>query len=123
MNADFNDDDDSDLEYEDQEKLERRERKIRTNRPSYCHYTLRQQHLMQNHCLGRDDLAMVTCKHCGAEGLTQNFICEVYKIGEFGTEEEYRGPVPYGYCEQTALCARRILIQESIPSALLVRLM
>ena len=103
MHADLNDDDEEDLQYKDQKELEKRERMIRTNGPNYCHYTLRQQDMMQNHCLGREDLAMATCKHCGAEGLTQNFMCEVCKIGEFGTEEEYQEPVPYGYCEQCAL--------------------
>ena len=73
---------------------------IREKGPSYCHYTHRQQDMMENHCLGRDGLAMATCKHCGAEGVVDHFECAVCKIGEFGSEEEYKGPVPYGYCEK-----------------------
>ena len=58
--------------------------------------------MMENHCLGRRGLAMVTCKHCGAEGVSHNFDHEVCKIEEFGSEEEYNGPVSYGYCEKSS---------------------
>ena len=81
------DDDDSDLQHEDQEELERRERMIRANGPNYCHYILRQQDMMQNHCMGRDGLTMATCNHCGAEGVVDNLICDVCKIGEFGIKK------------------------------------
>ena len=102
MNADFNDDDDSDLQYEDQEELERRERMNRTQGPSYYHFTLRQQHLMQNHCLGRD-LSMGTCQHFGAEKLPHLIICSVCEIGEISKEEDYKRPVAYRYCEKCTL--------------------
>ena len=72
-----NEEDSNDLEYEDLEELEKRDRMIKERGPGYCHYTHRQQDMLENHCLGRHGLAMVTCKHCGAEGVSHNFDCEV----------------------------------------------
>ena len=50
---------------------------------------------------GQDDL--VTCNHCGAEGVLQSIFCDVCETGDFCTEEEYKGPNPYGWCEKCGL--------------------